>query len=336
MDGLDVLAHARTENEVLSELARLSAADLPYDDLLHNVLDCIERVVSAPFLGISIREIEGVGHYVRADDEVEPAWIDAITERLVELQDLSLHHPPQARSGTYRDELISPAAFLASFTAWSRSGRFGSLVLASPSRLEIAPVHERMMLRLVQQILLVIDHALLLEKIEDLEVEDHLTGVINQHRLIEMLEYEMCRHRYTGRRLALIILDVEGLRSINRSYGRQYGNHILQKLAAMLQSCVRPIDIVARHGHDEFAVVVPESDEEDAQRLASTLHDQFATIEFAGGKVGMTAGAAHVKPDETLTAEEFLRRGELALHEAKRYERGWSTMWGTTIRRLPS
>jgi diguanylate cyclase (GGDEF)-like protein len=145
----------------------------------------------------------------------------------------------------------------------------------------------------------------------------------------------MRRHRYSGTWLALLMVDVEGLDSINRSYGRRYGNHILQKLAGLLQASVRPIDIVARAGLDEFAVVLPEMTEEEGQQLAEELHRRFQALEFAGGAVGLTACATHVRPDETLTAEAFLRRGEGALHEAKRYERGWSTLWGTAARRLP-
>jgi diguanylate cyclase (GGDEF)-like protein len=334
MDGSDELAHARVENQVLSELARLSATDHPYEDVLHTVLDCIEHVVTSPFIGISVREIEGIGHYVRADGEVDDAWLEAVTEHVADMQEAALRHP--AHVGTQREDMTAPAASIAGFTAGSRSGRCGSLVLASQAPLTLSRAEEHLMLRLAQQMLLVIDHALLLEKIEDLEVEDRLTGAINQHRLLEMLEYELQRHRYTGRWLALLMIDVQGLHSINRTYGRHYGNHILQKLAAMLQTTVRPIDVVARHGHDEFAVILPETNEEGGQELADELHERFATLEFAGGKVGLTAGVAHAKPDEILTAEAFLRRGEQALHEAKRYERGWSTMWGTTVRRLPS
>jgi len=76
------------------------------------------------------------------------------------------------------------------------------------------------MLRLVRQAVHVLVHALLLEKIEHLEVEDQLTAVINQHRLLVILEYELRRHRFTRKWLALSMIDVEDLDSINRSYGR--------------------------------------------------------------------------------------------------------------------
>jgi diguanylate cyclase (GGDEF)-like protein len=335
MEAEDLLTRSRIENEVLSEMASLTTTGHPYDDVVHGLLDLIEHVVSSPFLGVSIREMEQVAHYVRTDRDTDRAWGEGVADGVAEMLDPILQSGSHAQVGTQRHNISAPPAWITSFTAGSRSGRLGSLVIAAQTPLVLAPAEEQLMLRLVQQALLVLDHALLLEKIEQLEVEDQLTGVINQHRLLEILEYEMRRHRFTGKWLALSMIDVEGLDSINRSYGRRYGNHILQKLAAMLQSSVRPIDVVARHGHDEFAIVLPEMTEEDGRRLVEELHERFGAMEFAGGEVRLTAGTAHVKPDETLTAEAFLRRGEQALHEAKRYERGWSTMWGTSARLLP-
>lgn len=335
MDAADLLARSKIENGVLSEMAALATTAHPYDDVVHGLLDLIEQVVSSPFLGVSIRETQQVAHYVRAGRDMDRTWSEGVAAGMAEVLDRSLHSGSPVQGGKQQHRIPVPAAWAASFTACSRSGRLGALVIAAPAPLVLAPEEEQLMLRLVQQAVLVLEHALLLEKLDQLEVEDQLTGVLNQHRLLEILEYELRRHRFTGKWLALSMIDVEGLDSINRSYGRRYGNHILQKLAGMLQSSVRPIDVVARHGHDEFAVVLPEMTEEDGRLVVDELHRRFGAMEFAGGEVRLTAGTAHVKPDETLTAEEFLRRGEQALHEAKRYERGWSTMWGTSARLLP-
>src|SRR5437763_10075699 len=78
-----------------------------------------------------------------------------------------------------------------------------------------------------------------------------------------------------------------GLDRINRSYGHEYGNHILRRLAGMLAGGVRAVDIVGRCGLDEFAVVLPETDIEEAERLAdrdrksTRLNSSYRCISYA-------------------------------------------------------
>jgi diguanylate cyclase (GGDEF)-like protein len=182
------------------------------------------------------------------------------------------------------------------------------------------------MQRLACHAVLVLDHAMLEQELEDLKPTDGLTGVANGRRLLEVLEYEIQRHRHSGRPLTVMLLDVEGLSGINRSYGRSYGNHILRKLAVLVEESVRPIDVVARCGLDEFAVVLPETDEEEALDLAERLQERVLTVEFAGGAVGLSIGIGHASPTESLTAEALMRRGEHALQEAKRQDRDRSAL----------
>jgi diguanylate cyclase (GGDEF)-like protein len=187
---------------------------------------------------------------------------------------------------------------------------------------------EDLLWRVVEQVALVLDHVLLLEQIEHLETIDRLTGLVNHRRLLDLLDYEMQRHRFAGKRLALLLFDVEGLDGINRSYGRRYGNHILQKLAALIKETARPIDVIARSGLDEFAVMLPETDDEEAVQWLDTLRERLLTVEFAGGDVGLSAAVTHIKPGEMLTPESFLRRAEQALREAKRQQRDWTARLG--------
>jgi diguanylate cyclase (GGDEF)-like protein len=173
------------------------------------------------------------------------------------------------------------------------------------------------MLRLAAQVLLVLDHALLLAQIQEGDPTDRLTGVASHRRLLDMLDYELRRHRYSRRWLALMLLDVEGLEGINRSYGRRYGNHILTQLAKLVEDAVRPIDLVARGGEHDFAVMLPETDAEEGRRLSDALLERFLAVQFAGGAVGLSVGVAHARPDESLSPDGLLQRAEVALQESK-------------------
>jgi len=332
--GLDLLnsvgtalERAQTENRVMTEMTGLSFSRHEYRDVVQALLDLVEQVVVSPLLVLSVQESDHPGHYLRIGKGVDPLWAEDAGRCMVEIQNhyLSPAGVPTQRMVTRHS--VVPPAWMVTFPAETRSGRVGSLSLVSSAPLSIVPEEEQLMMRLMNQILLVLDHALLLKRVENLEMVDRLTGAANLRRLLETLEYEMQRHRFAGKRLALLVLDVEGLDSINRTYGRRYGNHILEKLAGLVRSSVRPIDTVARYGLDEFAVILPEMNEEEGRELAEQLHQRVLAVEFAGGEIGLSAGVAHVKPDETLTPEAVVWRAEQALHEAKRQERDWSALW---------
>lgn len=328
-----LLERARQENQVMAELVRLATSPHDYAEIVRSILDLVERLVISPILCLSVHEFGEVGHYARAGDDIDPGWAEESARTIAGVQEQLLAQLP---GGMTPADLPSagPMPWFRTFPAWTRSGRCCALALGAQEPLELSRDEEHLMRRLVAEIVLVLDHTLLLEQLEHLQTTDRLTNLANQTRLLDVLEYEMHRHRYAGKWLALLLLDVEGLDRINRSYGRQYGNHILRKLAVIIREAVRPIDLVARFGLDEFAVMLPETDEETAERSLEALRERLHAIEFAGGEVGVSAAVAHIKPNETLTPESFLRRAEQALYEAKRQQRGWSALLPSTPQRV--
>ncbi|MBV9280141.1 MAG: diguanylate cyclase, partial [Chloroflexi bacterium] len=204
----------------MAEMAGLAMSSHAFADLVQAVLDLIVEVVSSPFLALAIQEAEQVGVYLRVGDGIDELWADEVERYVAVAQRDQILRPAAQRPVTYH--IPAPAAWIATFPAQSRSGRRCLLTLACPRPLALQPDEEQVMERLARQALLVLDHALLLEKLESLEVTDGLTGVANHRRLLEVLDYEMQRHRYVGRWLSVLLLDVEGLDGINRSYGRHY------------------------------------------------------------------------------------------------------------------
>ncbi|HET7151426.1 MAG TPA: sensor domain-containing diguanylate cyclase [Candidatus Acidoferrum sp.] len=100
---------------------------------------------------------------------------------------------------------------------------------------------------------------------------DSLTGLANHRRLFEVLHAEICRSKRTGREFSLALLDLDGLKRINDSFSHQTGDRALCRLGQILGDCCRSVDTAARHGGDEFALVLPETGITAATLLAQRI-----------------------------------------------------------------
>ena len=106
---------------------------------------------------------------------------------------------------------------------------------------------------------------------------DSLTGLPNRRRYLTSLRKEMGRARRYGRPMALVVVDLDGFTEINARYGQKLGDNLLSKVGRILHRVVRDVDILARIGADEFAVILPETGPTGgrilAERVRASLED---------------------------------------------------------------
>jgi diguanylate cyclase (GGDEF)-like protein/PAS domain S-box-containing protein len=160
------------------------------------------------------------------------------------------------------------------------------------------------------------------EELSRLAFTDRLTGVANRARFDERLARTMDRVREGETGAALLLIDLDGFKDINDTWGHGAGDDVLAATAARLDARIRAGDTLARLGGDEFAVLVEGIDEQQAAELAASIAATAdEPIETAGQLVrcGMSVGVAHVRAgDRRTTASGLVREADLEMYRVKR------------------
>ncbi len=155
-------------------------------------------------------------------------------------------------------------------------------------------------------------------------IHDPLTGVYNRYYLNDVLERESKRSRRYSHSLALLMIDVDGLKEINDRFGHQIGDKALQYVASLLADEVRETDIVVRYGGDEFLVILPETGQE-VEAIKNRIVEKAAESEIHESlpvPVTFSIGMAYWSQEGPESVEEVLTKVDKRMYEDKR--RNWA------------
>ena len=154
------------------------------------------------------------------------------------------------------------------------------------------------------------------EQIRQLALTDPLTGLANYRRFLEAIDSEIKRCVRSARSFALLLLDLDGLKTINDSHGHPVGSRALRRVANILRIHCRAIDTAARYGGDEFVVVLPETGQEAARHVAQRISDESGK-DGEHPAISVSVGLA-VFPQDGKTIDELLTAADRSLYREKR------------------
>lgn len=155
------------------------------------------------------------------------------------------------------------------------------------------------------------------KKLEVLASYDKLTGIHNRTKFDVLIEHEMDRFKRYGESFSLAIFDLDHFKQVNDTYGHLAGDDVLVKCANVMKGSIRTSDILARWGGEEFVLLLPHTNSEEAVGVVDKIRQKIENISFGSvGKVTTSCGVSQVKADETLNV--LFKRVDDALYEVKK------------------
>jgi diguanylate cyclase (GGDEF)-like protein len=165
-------------------------------------------------------------------------------------------------------------------------------------------------------------------------LQDTLTGLPNRAALIRHLDQSLAACARVGQGLAVLFIDLDGFKQVNDSLGHAVGDELLVLASQRIRACMRPNDVVARLGSDEFVVVCPNvSDSAIVPSIAARIGSQLAAPFPIGDHEAVVSASIGLvtTADSATTAEDLLGQADLAMYEAKIGGRDRATVFDSSM-----
>ena len=181
--------------------------------------------------------------------------------------------------------------------------------------------HRRVLDQVAHQAAAVVHNALIFERSQEQALKDGLTGLANPRALQFQAAKEIGRARRTADPFSLVLLDLDDFKVINDEYGHLSGDRALQEVARVLQQSTRSYDTCIRYGGDEFVILLPSCNRQEAEERCRELQHAVAALSLRaqdGRDIPLRVSAgASVFPDDGETYERLLMRADRRMYRNK-------------------
>jgi diguanylate cyclase (GGDEF)-like protein len=325
------LERSKREQETLYRVSQALSTALTQDAVMEVGLGAAKEIAPHDFASITEYQPDGRQHVVRR----------AVGERALDFQGLRFRDNASLTAMVvknrhylpYRGEFDSKQQVL--FTKKAklkgmesllvlplvvREEPIGTLIIAARAPSAFGTAVRETLQVLANQLAVAMANARAVRQLEEMATTDGLTGCLNKRAFLDQMEQKLMAAQRFGRKLSIIVTDLDHFKAVNDTYGHAAGDRVLKELGRVLQRVKRETDLVARFGGEEFCVLCEETDARGAQLLAERVREELENTELLTelGPLRVTASLGVATfPDHASTAADLFVQGDKALYEAK-------------------
>jgi diguanylate cyclase (GGDEF)-like protein len=339
---------AATRNETLYKLSQTISANIRSDEIYAAIHQATTKLMDTEFFCISlINEKEQVVEDMYIFDGKDPIELSSrplgegifgrvIAEgksvRFNEFDESMIVSTGAVLTGNIQREYISQSIMVVPLKIGSKS--IGVLSVQSYQSNAYSESDLEMLELLGANAAIALENARLFSEVQELAITDPVTGLYNRRKFLELAEQEFNRSIRYEHHLSAIMLDIDNFKIVNDTYGHSVGDQVLIQLADVCQAAIRQVDFLARFGGEEFMVLLPETDVNEAAIMAERLRSRTEAYQFktapADIKITISLGVAEL--DKTCTSlNELLDRADFAQYSSKAYGKNRVTNWSPSI-----
>jgi diguanylate cyclase (GGDEF)-like protein len=312
----------RHRMRVLIEIAKAMSRSLDLDEVVAIGLERLRSAIEVEWAGLWLVSVEK-GVLRLYGQQVDPSWAGSVGDALPEaplrkpgLGADTLAGKPVLYTGEDLPEPVKAtgAKVLMIVPLLHRERPIGVIGVASRQLADLPPRDREFLVAIAEQMAVAI-HTVQ-EHMREART-DYLTGLANRHEFDSCLRRELARAERFGDPLSLAMIDLDELKGINDEHGHRAGDEALRMVGATLKATVRGLDLAARIGGDEFALVMPQTDASGARDVVARFQRQLAKGRVPGHpEVGVSIGIAEW--EEGMTLDALSAAADSELYEAKR------------------
>lgn len=320
------------ESDTLLRIGATIASKLELDVLTNVILKEITNLVSfdmGSLLVLENKQLKVVTAYEPAADRVRSDLVGM----KIPIDDKRSFHSVIA---TYKKSLIcnqfdgqfehfnhidkdNPCQSVIGVPLVSREKIIGLIVLEHRQNVSFTIEEYDTISKISDNIAVAIDNAILHEKLSNMALTDSLTSVFNRHGLYvnwRSLCEQVIRHKWS---VSLMLLDIDFFKVVNDKYGHEIGDQILSSVAKVIMSAIRKSDVIARFGGEEFVVVLPDTQLDQAEHVAQKIQQTLAATSFCeiSEPVTISIGIANTDAQNELSLDSLIQSADTQLYKAK-------------------